>query len=611
MKSIPAPPDPAAWRDHVVLCGLGSAGIRIVEGLLLAGIRVVVVDNGPPTPFRQALSEQGVPVIVGDCTVIPTLEAAGVRGALAVIAMVNNDMVNLRAALAARELSREARIVARLFNLRIARHLRDLPAKVIALSLSATAAPMFSLAATCKIAHGAFTASERLWAVGSLVVPGIGGPDRSVERWRQCGLVILACSSGSSTRFCPPPAFVPPAESALLVATSPERLRALDREPALLQQALGDPALLARAAAQQPVAAAARHRPPIQQLLSQGWRRANRILRLAVLAFLALFVLSVLAFHFFYPLTFVDALYFTTTLVTTVGLGDFNFQHSATPLKLYGAFVMISGALLLTVLYGLVVEFVLSQRLEALLGTRPVPGEGHYVVAGLGTVGFRVASALQAEGEEVVVIETAERGRFVPQLRELGIGLVIGDAALEETLRRAGADRARAFVAVTSDDLVNIDAALNAASLRPDLHVVCRVFDLELARQIRDGLALGSSFSSAQISAPAFIRAALGYEGPQVLRLPLPGATGHPTPWVLLTQLLAMAGDQYAGRTVGEVAAAAGGAAVLYLPHNDPTCLQFAPASDTAIHPGDALLLAISGGDVPGQPGYGAPAGAS
>lgn len=603
MKSIPTSPDPAGWRGHVVLCGLGGAGVRIVEGLLLAGARVVVVDNGPLTPFRQALADQGVPVIFGDCTLIPTLEAAGVRGASAVIAMVNNDMVNLRAALAARELSQDARIVARLFNLRIARHLRDLPARVIALSLSATAAPMFSLAATCKIARGAFTASERLWAVGSLVAPGIGGIDRSVERWRQCGLVILACSSGSTTRFCPPPTFVPPAGSALLVATSPERLRALDRDPALLQHALGEPQLLERVAVPPPVATA-RPRTPPRQLLRQGWRRANRALRLTVLTFLVLFALSVVAFHFFYPLTFVDALYFTTALVTTVGLGDFNFQHSATPLKLYGTFLMIGGALLLTLLYGLVVEFVLSQRLEALLGTRSAPGEGHYVVAGLGTVGFRVASALQAEGEEVVVIETSEGGRFVPQLRELGIGLVIGDAALEETLRRAGADRARAFVAVTNDDLVNIDAALNAASLRAGLHVVCRVFDLELARQIRDGLAIDSSFSSAQIAAPAFVRAALGHEGPQLLRLPLPGAYGHPTPWVLLTQVLAVAGDEYACRTVGEIATAAGGAAVLHLQHNDPEHLQFAPAPATTIRPGDALLLAISGDNAPdhGEP---------
>ena len=79
------------------------------------------------------------------------------------------------------------------------------------------------------------------------------------------------------------------------------------------------------------------------------------------------------------------------------------------------------------------VEFVLGQGLEALLGARLTQEEGHYVVAGLGTVGFRVASALQVEGEEEVVIDASESGRFVPQLRELGIG----DAALEETLRRA------------------------------------------------------------------------------------------------------------------------------------------------------------------------------
>jgi len=36
---------------------------------------------------------------------------------------------------------------------------------------------------------------------------------------------------------------------------------------------------------------------------------------------------------------------------------------------------MIGGALLLTLLYGLVVEFVLSQRLEALLRTRLAPAQ--------------------------------------------------------------------------------------------------------------------------------------------------------------------------------------------------------------------------------------------
>ena len=79
MKSIPTSPDPTGWPGHVVLCGLGGAGIRIVEGLLLAGARVMVVDNGSSTPFRQALADQGVPVILGDCTLIPTLDAAGVR----------------------------------------------------------------------------------------------------------------------------------------------------------------------------------------------------------------------------------------------------------------------------------------------------------------------------------------------------------------------------------------------------------------------------------------------------------------------------------------------------------------------------------------------------
>src|SRR5690606_37229197 len=48
---------------HVVVCGLGSVGYRIVEELLAAGERVVVIEMSPANGFVATCRRQRVPVI--------------------------------------------------------------------------------------------------------------------------------------------------------------------------------------------------------------------------------------------------------------------------------------------------------------------------------------------------------------------------------------------------------------------------------------------------------------------------------------------------------------------------------------------------------------------
>ena len=44
----------ADWQGHVIVCGLHSVGLRIVEQLNLSGVPAVVVDDHPdPTLARR------------------------------------------------------------------------------------------------------------------------------------------------------------------------------------------------------------------------------------------------------------------------------------------------------------------------------------------------------------------------------------------------------------------------------------------------------------------------------------------------------------------------------------------------------------------------------
>jgi|GEM_PF-1971684 hypothetical protein len=79
----------------------------------------------------------------------------------------------------------------------------------------------------------------------------------------------------------------------------------------------------------------------------------------------------------------------------------------------------------------------------------------HLVVCGLGHLGLRVASAFQARGERVVVVDWNPSSVALSRCRELSIPVLAGDATDPEVLRQAGVERATRIVAVCGDNSVN------------------------------------------------------------------------------------------------------------------------------------------------------------
>ncbi len=132
----------------------------------------------------------------------------------------------------------------------------------------------------------------------------------------------------------------------------------------------------------------------------------------------------------------------------------------------------------------------------------------HIVVCGLGKLGYRVVEQLLQFGEEVVGIEQREEGRFVERLREMGVPVIIADARQPEALVKAGVPRARAIIPCTQDDLTNLAIALDAREMKPDIRVVMRMFDAELARKVERGFGIHTVFSTSALAAPAFAAAA-------------------------------------------------------------------------------------------------------
>ena len=93
--------DTRDWLGHVIVCGLQGLGVRIVELLQSAGIRVVVVGNAGEDHHLRLVQALDVPRIDGSPRNPESLWAAGLAGALAVVCAMAEAPVPRTARLAA------------------------------------------------------------------------------------------------------------------------------------------------------------------------------------------------------------------------------------------------------------------------------------------------------------------------------------------------------------------------------------------------------------------------------------------------------------------------------------------------------------------------------
>jgi Trk K+ transport system NAD-binding subunit len=126
------------------------------------------------------------------------------------------------------------------------------------------------------------------------------------------------------------------------------------------------------------------------------------------------------------------------------------------------------------------------------------------IVVGLGNVGSRVVMQLHDLGLPVVAVDRETSATGVRIANERKIPVILGDATQAETLRAAKVEACRALVAVTSDDVKNLEAALHARSMVADLQIVLRVFDADLAARIQKDFDIALSRSVSTLAAQNF-----------------------------------------------------------------------------------------------------------
>lgn len=168
-------------KNHVVVLGLGSVGVAVVDLLRARDIEVVVVDADEDNRFRSRMRADRVPVVIADSTEPDTLRAVRLADARAVAVTTSDDLVNIETGLAVRDLLGDrwgaVPVPLRIFDRRLARTVQGSFDFRYVRSPAALAAPWFVGAALGLEVLSTFYVGHQLLLVARLVVTDGGGLD--------------------------------------------------------------------------------------------------------------------------------------------------------------------------------------------------------------------------------------------------------------------------------------------------------------------------------------------------------------------------------------------------------------------------------------------------
>lgn len=470
----------------VIVCGLGEVGHHIVELLVRLGETVVVITDHAREERLQAAARAGVRVILGDARSEARLEEAGIAGAKAVIAATDRDLVNLEVCFDARRLRPDLPVVARLFDQALARQLESELDLRRALGTSALAAPSFVSAALGETMMAGLELGGEAFGVGRREVAGelaecadVGGIAR------RFGLTTLYREGeGGATALPAPEEPVAPGDRLTLLARRAdwERLPPPEEPPP-----------------PPPV-----RRPGRLAALAQRWSDTPPLLRGLLIGIVLLVPLSVALLHWVLDLSLADAVFVTVTNLH----GELGLSDAGPELRLFEVLLLILGSVTLATAYSMLTDYVVGSRLRRLTSGQRLPRSGHVVVVGLGHVGYRVVDELLRLGVPVVGVDLDPEGAFLSAVRSRA-AVVIGDARLDGTLDRCRIEHARALVAATHDDSVNLGLGLAARNRNPRLRTVIRLAEAGFARKVETALRVDAALSASRMAAPTFVAAAL------------------------------------------------------------------------------------------------------
>jgi len=477
-----------------MICGLGQVGYRVALLALHSGHQLSIVTMATRPEWERELRAAGAEFFIGDARDEDFLVASGLRHAEWLISATTNDLTNIEIALDAKRLHPTVRTTARVFDLYLASRLESNFGIDRVLAMSQLAAPAFISAAFGDELVATFKwGASRFGVVKETVTEEHGFAGKTIaDVERETGLsALLLFGTDSQPKIRPDRDMrLQPGDTINLVGPESSIL-ALGNLPHHVQISPSK----------------TRSRRPPRVKTRRLWQDAPRELRMLLLGLMLFVAMSTLVFKMGLGLTPVDALYFVVSTITTTGYGDITAKGASVSLELFTCLVMLVGSAGVAILYAIITDAFISARFRQLTIGHAVPEGDHVIVVGLGDVGFRTCEELLRLGIEPVGIDLAPGAKFVATLRTQ-MAVFTGDAREREVLEQANLATAKAIIATTSDDVVNLSIGLLAREEPGHRRIVLRIFDDRFARKVQSTVAFDGALSASRIAAPTFLGSA-------------------------------------------------------------------------------------------------------
>ena len=462
---------------------------------------IVSGDDALAKTIAEELRGAGARII--HITTAADLLSAGVHRARAIVCAGPDDAMNLEIALLAREYSPTVRVVARLSNDVLREAVAAVNGPGAILDVADLAAPSVVEAVLSRNAHQFETAGIEFVVWGAEAQ--CGGTLREIYG----DLAPVAVVHGKES---PNPGEVAPCPGRDLQVYAGDWTSMIGVKDELEARGITVPPRTATRASnsrtRRTIDAARSMRDDVNPLLFPS---------LAFALFLTVGATAVVRFTYQNPrMSWIDALYFASETITTVGYGDYSFGQQSPWLRLFAVALMFGGVIVTAVLVAFIADLLLSRRFVQLAGLRRARHmRDHIVVVGLGSTGIRVVRDLTTAGYDVLVIEEDENNRFLPTVAELDVPVIFGDSTMRQTLESARIDRARGVAVMTGYDMRNIETGIVLREIlgpETEVPIVMRVQGRALGTAVNRRFGFENVRSVVDLAAPWFIGAAMGLQ---------------------------------------------------------------------------------------------------
>jgi len=487
--------EPAGSSDHdiptIIIVGGDALALTAARNLcLIPGHRVVVLWRGD-AEFAAAAEAVGAVFVAGRPESRQGLEAAGVAQAVSILAVSQDDQLNLQAALRARDANAKIRIVLRQFNRTLAPKIEQNLPDCSVLSLAWHSAGTYAAAALDPS------------CLRGLQFPEPNGPltGFAVRRADLDGISHLTIAE-AETEF-----------GARIVAVDGKIDPDLDPHDPIDPTArliLYGPLQRLLVSANRESAADARPRATTiarSWAICHAWQRLRRLdpyVAEFALAALVMFLLGTWHFRTSFQTDWLTAAYFVLSTMTTTGYGDI-VPHHGNPSDLVAAMLlMLLGVVFTGIFIAVVAARLTRAQWVRMQGLRPIRRRGHIVVCGCGSIGSGVVDLLLHFDKPLVVVERNPDASLVERARERGFDLLTGDASRDDTLDLCNLAAAHSLIALTNVDTLNLEIALGARARNPSMPIVLRIAEANFAASIANHFQFETTFSVAALAGPVF-----------------------------------------------------------------------------------------------------------